>query len=120
MQWYMQVLRNYATFNGRARRNEYWMFVLINFLVVLVLGILASFARPLVILDGIYELAMIIPMLAVLFRRLHDTDRSAGWIFIGLIPVIGQIVLLVFVAMDSTPGPNKYGPNPKEINGYTA
>jgi uncharacterized membrane protein YhaH (DUF805 family) len=117
MQWYLQVLKNYAGFSGRARRKEYWMFTLVNILVLIVLSILGGVARPLVFLAVIYDLAMIVPSLAVSFRRLHDTGRSAGWIWIGLIPVIGAIVLIVFTATDGQRGPNKYGPDPKE-NGY--
>lgn len=120
MQWYLQVLKNYAGFNGRARRKEYWMFTLINILVVLVLAILSGVAKPLVFLVVIYDLAMIVPSLAVSFRRLHDTGRSAGWIWIGLIPVIGTIMLIVFTATDGQRGPNKYGPDPKETGYLTA
>ncbi len=65
------------------------------------------------LLSGIYSLAVIIPTLALSVRRLHDTDRSGWWILIGLVPLIGSIVLLVFYVMDSTPGQNRFGPNPK-------
>ena len=64
-------------------------------------------------LGGIYTLAIIIPAFAVTFRRLHDTDRSAWWLLIGLVPIVGSIVLLIFFVMDSTPGDNRFGPNPK-------
>jgi uncharacterized membrane protein YhaH (DUF805 family) len=114
MDWYLGVLRNYAVFHGRARRREYWMFALISFIVSLVLGIIDYLMRTNV-LGVLYTLAILIPSLAVHVRRLHDTNRSAWWLLIGLIPLIGAIVLLVFTLMDSDPGDNDYGPNPKEF-----
>jgi uncharacterized membrane protein YhaH (DUF805 family) len=123
MEWYLVVLRKYATFTGRAQRAEYWYFALYNFLASLVLGIVdaitgtASNSSGLGLLGGLYALAVFIPSLAVLFRRLHDTGHSAWWIFIALIPVVGVIVLLVFVTRDSEPGENRFGPNPKATLG---
>jgi len=123
MEWYLVVLRKYATFTGRAQRAEYWYFALYNFLASLVLGIVdaitgtASNSSGLGLLGGLYALAVFIPSLAVLFRRLHDTGHSAWWIFIALIPVVGVIVLLVFVTRDSEPGENRFGPNPKPTLG---
>ena len=67
------------------------------------------------VLTGLLGLILIIPSLSVLFRRLHDTGRSAWWILIGLIPLIGAIVLFIFTVLDSEPGSNKFGPNPKNI-----
>jgi uncharacterized membrane protein YhaH (DUF805 family) len=106
--YYLDVLRNYAGFSGRAQRSEYWMFTLFNIIAgVLLLIVGAVIHFPL--LYGIYSLAVLVPTLAVAFRRLHDTDRSAAWILIGLIPFIGAIVLLVFMCQEGTPGPNRYG-----------
>ena len=117
MNWYLKVLKNYAVFDGRARRKEYWMFVLFNILVVFV----AAFALGLIVGAGavnlvyLYNLAILIPALAVGVRRLHDTGRSGWWLLISLVPIVGGIVLLVFFVQDSKPGQNEYGPNPKEF-----
>lgn len=120
MHYYREVLRKYADFAGRARRREYWMFTLwnaiIGFLIGFVAGIIAAtqHTHPLISVPSIiYGLVILIPSLAVTFRRLHDTNRSAWWLLISLVPIIGSIVLLIFLVTDSTPGTNKYGPNPK-------
>ncbi|NJN75078.1 MAG: DUF805 domain-containing protein [Synechococcaceae cyanobacterium RL_1_2] len=115
MEWYVKVLRNYATFTGRARRAEYWYFVLFNFLIAMGLAIIEGIvAKQSGILGGVYQLGVIIPSLAVACRRLHDTGRSGWWMLIGLIPLIGAIVLIVFFCQDSQPESNEYGPNPKK------
>jgi uncharacterized membrane protein YhaH (DUF805 family) len=116
--WYLQVLQKYAVFSGRARRMEYWMFALFNVLISVGLGIIDGITGFTVdpgvgVLGAIYALAMIIPSIAVGVRRLHDTDRSGWWCLIGLVPFIGAIVLLIFLVLDSTPGTNRFGPNPK-------
>jgi uncharacterized membrane protein YhaH (DUF805 family) len=115
MNWYLEVLRKYAVFSGRARRMEYWMFVLINAIVGLVLAAIEGLLGiSYNVLGVLYSLAVLIPSLAVAIRRLHDTNRSGWWILINLIPVIGWIIFIVFAVQDSQPGPNQYGPNPKE------
>ena len=120
MSWYLEVLKKYAVFSGRARRAEYWYFVLFNIIVAIVLSLIDTllgtfnFMQGVGLLSGLYSLAVLIPTLAVTVRRLHDVDRSGWWIFINLIPLIGFIVLLVFAVTDGTPGSNRYGPNPKE------
>jgi uncharacterized membrane protein YhaH (DUF805 family) len=117
MSWYIKVLKNYAVFSGRARRNEYWWFYLFNFIFILVLdligifiigshihGLILPITYRLIIISSltiIYELAVIVPAIAVEVRRLHDTNRSGWWYFISLVPLVGGIVLLVFLAMDS-------------------
>lgn len=108
MNWYIAVLKKYAEFNGRARRQEFWMFVLISFVASLIL----SFIRPLWM---IYNFAVLIPSIAVCTRRLHDTGRSGWWQLLALVPVIGAIVVLVFAAQDGQPGDNRFGPNPKSV-----
>ena len=113
MHWYLAVLKKYAVFSGRARRKEYWMFFLFNIIIELVLGGIEALAGGSGVLGGIYGLAVLIPGIAVAARRLHDTDRSGWWLLIGLLPLIGAIVLLVFMVQDSQPGANQYGPNPK-------
>jgi len=113
LHWYLAVLKKYAVFSGRARRKEYWMFFLFNIIIELVLGGIEGLAGGSGVLVGIYGLAVLIPGIAVAVRRLHDTDRSGWWLLIGLLPLIGAIVLLVFMVQDSQPGANQYGPNPK-------
>lgn len=124
MEWFLKVVRdNYANFNGRARRKEYWMFTLFNFIFAAVAAILDNITGLAVegigygAIYSIYALATFIPGLAVLVRRLHDVGKS-GWMFlIALIPLIGSIWLLVLLVTDSKPGENKWGPNPKEVDG---
>jgi uncharacterized membrane protein YhaH (DUF805 family) len=120
MNWYLDALKKYAVFGGRARRKEYWYFALFNLIITFLFGIIdgvtGSFSTEagIGLLGGIYMLAVLIPAIAVSVRRLHDTDRSGWWLLIGLIPLIGFIVLLVFMVQDSKPGQNQFGPNPKE------
>jgi uncharacterized membrane protein YhaH (DUF805 family) len=124
MDWYLEVLKKYAVFSGRARRKEYWMFTLFNVLISIVLAIVdrvLGFGEnggtgP---LGALYSLAVLIPSLAVSVRRLHDTGRSGWWLLLGLVPCVGFIVLLIFMVQDSQPGANEYGPNPKEGAGWT-
>jgi uncharacterized membrane protein YhaH (DUF805 family) len=113
MNWYLDVLKKYAVFTGRARRKEYWMFALFNVIIAIALGIIEGIVGGPGVLGGLYGLAVLIPSIAVGVRRLHDTGRSGWWILIGLVPVIGFIVLIVFFATDGQPGTNQYGPNPK-------
>jgi uncharacterized membrane protein YhaH (DUF805 family) len=121
MNWYIQVLKKYAVFSGRARRKEYWMFFLFNIIFAAIASILDGIIGTrgesgIGVIHAIYSLFVLIPGLAVTVRRLHDTDRSGWWIFIVLIPVICAIWLLVLMIIDGTPGGNKYGPNPKETS----
>jgi uncharacterized membrane protein YhaH (DUF805 family) len=119
MNWYLEVWRKFAEFGGRARRKEYWFFFLFNLIATVVLAVVDSVtgtfseAIGLGLLSGLYSLAVLIPYLAVTARRLHDTGRSGWWMLIAFIPIIGVIVLVVFLVLDSTPGHNEYGPNPK-------
>jgi uncharacterized membrane protein YhaH (DUF805 family) len=124
VKWYIEVMRKYAVFSGRARRQEYWMFVLSNVIIVVFLGIIdgmadSDFEGSRSTLTTLYVLATLIPFLAVGVRRLHDTGRSGWWMLIGVIPIIGAIVLLIFIIQDSQLMDNQYGPNPKrEITAY--
>ena len=110
MNWYLHVLKNFMEFGGRARRKEYWFFVLFNFIITVVLvvidgvtGTASAAYGGFGVLSGIYTLAVLIPSIAVAIRRLHDTDRSGWWLLIVLVPLIGGIVFLVFMVLDSTP-----------------
>jgi uncharacterized membrane protein YhaH (DUF805 family) len=115
MGWYLKALKNYAVFDGRAQRMEYWIFGLFNCIISWVLAFVEGLAGGPGVLAGLYGLAVLIPTIAVHFRRLHDTNRSAWWLLIWFVPVIGMIVLIVFMLLDSQPSENKYGPNPKGI-----
>jgi uncharacterized membrane protein YhaH (DUF805 family) len=107
------VMNKYVTFDGRARRSEYWYWFLAVILVEIVIGILYLLSSTLgLILYVVFGLAIILPSVAVSMRRLHDTNRTGWWILLGLIP-FGGIVLLVFYLLDGTSGENKYGPSPK-------
>jgi uncharacterized membrane protein YhaH (DUF805 family) len=124
MKWFLDALRSkYATFTGRARRKEYWYFVLFYVLAFIVLAVVDEVTGTLDeeagigLLSGIFVLATIVPLIAVTVRRLHDTDRSGWWVLLNLVPIIGGIVLLVFTVLDSQPGANRFGPNPKGVMG---
>ena len=111
MEYFIDALKRYADFTGRARRKQYWMFFL--FYIIFYIGtlildaVLGTFFIAL-----IFSLALLVPSIAIAARRLHDTGRSGWWQLIALIPLIGAIVLIVFLVMDST-ADNEYGPNPK-------
>lgn len=125
MNWYLKVLKQYVDFSGRARRMEYWMFVLISVLISLVLTtvdvLLFGYTMfpedpseiSLAPLNTLYGLAVLLPSLAVSVRRLHDSNRTGWWILVALIPLIGPLVLLVFLCLDGTPAPNRFGPDPQ-------
>lgn len=114
MSWYLAVLKNYAGFSGRARRKEYWMFTLFNVIVAAVLagvGAAIESGIPYVV----YLLATLIPSLAVVVRRLHDTGRSGWWMLISFVPLVGTIILLVFLASAGKAEDNQFGANPKAV-----
>lgn len=113
MSWYVGVLKKYAVFTGRAQRSEYWFFVLFNFIITFVLGFVEGLVGGPGIVSLIYSLAVLIPSIAVSVRRLHDSDRTGWWLLIALIPLIGAIILIIFMVLESTPGQNRFGPNPK-------
>lgn len=122
MNWYLEVLKKYAEFSGRARRKEYWMFTLFNSLFLIIAIILDNVLGTAIedvgygLLYFLYALAVLVPGLAVSVRRLHDVGKSGWMILISLIPIIGAIWLLVLMVTDSNPGDNQYGPNPKGNN----
>ncbi|BBB27488.1 DUF805 domain-containing protein [Amphritea japonica] len=113
MNWYLAVLKNYVGFSGRARRKEYWMFTLFNLIVAIVLGFVDNLIGTTGLLGGIYALAVLLPAIAVTIRRLHDTGRAGWWLLLILIPIIGALVLLVFMILEGKSGNNDYGNDPK-------
>ncbi len=121
MNWYLMALKKYATFSGRAQRSEYWFFILfylIGFILLAVIDGIIGTLSPEVgigILSGIFMLIHILPSIGVSVRRLHDIGKSGWWYFLVIIPLVGPIVLLIFMATDSKED-NQYGPNPKNIN----
>lgn len=111
-----RIFKKYATFSGRASRSEFWWWYLVNTLVSIVLNVISTATRSsdpqhpitaggivVYIILGLYSLAILVPSLAVAWRRLHDTNRSGAWYFIGLIPIVGTIILIVFAASASKP-----------------
>ena len=126
MNWYLEVIKNnYANFNGRARRKEYWMFTLINTIIISALyfivfssidystGEMSGLGSVVSVLVIVYALAIFVPSIAVCVRRLHDTDKS-GWFFLLNFIPFGGLVVFVFMCLDGTLGNNRFGSNPKE------
>ncbi|GHV84736.1 membrane protein [Spirochaetia bacterium] len=114
--WYKAVLQKYAEFSGRARRKEFWMFFLGNVIigvVLCILGIIPFIGIIFAIVSGIFGLAVLVPTIAVGARRLHDTNRSGLLLLLWLIPLVGFIIVLIFLAQEGIPGDNQYGSNPK-------
>ena len=122
MEWYLKVLKNYATFSGRARRKEFWMFVLFNIIISILLtafdALIGTYDAQTGYgtISGIYSLAVVIPSIAVSVRRFHDVGKSGWMYFIILIPLVGAIWFLVLMATDGNKGSNEYGSDPKDPN----
>ena len=120
MEWYLKVIRdNYANFNGRASRQEYWMFTLFNIIFVVVAMVVDGVLGLGFIIYMLYMLAVLIPGIAVFVRRMHDIGKSGWWFFISLIPLIGGIWLLVLLATDGSSEDNNYGTSLKTIQTTT-
>ncbi|MBT2394085.1 MULTISPECIES: DUF805 domain-containing protein [Streptomyces] len=115
MHWYLDVLKKYAVFSGRARRQEYWMFALISTVISIALTIIDNVAGTSPILGAVYSLVVLLPGIGVSIRRLHDTDRSGWWLLISLVPFVGVIILIVFLASEGKSHENSHGPNPKLV-----
>lgn len=117
--YYLDVItKKYTEFKGRASRKEYWMYVLFGILISIALGILdgilgLSTRRGLGLLGSLYSLAVLLPGLGIAVRRLHDTNKSGLWLLLVFVPLIGPIVILVFLLLDSQKQDNQYGPLPK-------
>ncbi len=114
MSWYLQVLKKYVVFSGRARRKEYWYFALFSIIISIVLSVIDNLIG-FYVLASLYSLAVLLPSIGVSIRRLHDTGRTGWWIFIGLIPLIGTVILIIYMVIDSQEGTNQYGPSPKAV-----
>lgn len=118
MNWYLKVLKKYATFSGRAQRAEYWYFTLFSAIIIIILSVLDTitglynYETDLGLLSSIYALGILIPNIAVAVRRLHDIGKSGWWLLLILIPIIGVIVIFIFMVLDSKVD-NIYGVNPK-------
>jgi uncharacterized membrane protein YhaH (DUF805 family) len=114
-------LSNYAGFSGRARRSEFWYFTLFSILANLIASILdgALFGLPGGPIGGILSLGLFLPSLAVAARRLHDTGRSGWWMLLGLIPLIGWVVLLIWYVGRGEDGPNRFGADPRAPGDWT-
>jgi uncharacterized membrane protein YhaH (DUF805 family) len=119
MSWYITALKKYAVFSGRSRRKEYWFFVLFNVIFLIAAALLDNLFHttlgnsPYGVFYYLYALAVVLPGIGLVIRRLHDVGKSGWWYFIALIPLVGAIWLLVLLCTDSQPGDNQYGPNPK-------
>ena len=134
MEWMILPLKRYFEFSGRSRRKEFWMFALLSIVVSIAASIIdsilgfghsATYAGATGVgasygskgpIGALASLALLIPSLAVSFRRLHDVDRSAWWLLLSFIPILGWIVLLVFDCTEGTRGSNRFGPDPKSEN----
>lgn len=128
MNWFIEcITKNYANFSGRARRKEYWMYGLFYVLFMLILVIASAVICAMMEMNSLEinrvvifivicaYLALLIPTLAVLVRRLHDINKSGWWCLISFVPYVGIIILFIFALLDSTPGRNQYGENPKNM-----
>lgn len=127
MDWMLLPLKRYADFQGRSRRMEYWMFTLGILIVEIVLfglffmlgafrpnedGTPSAMTWPMMIVFIIFGLGLIVPALAVQVRRFHDQDKSGWFVLLGLIPYVGGLIVLVFMCLPGTSGPNRFGPDP--------
>ena len=107
MEYYIDAFRNYVNFNGRATRTQFWMFVLFNVIANVVLTVVAFILPFLAFLGTVYQLAVLLPQIAICTRRLHDTGRSGWWQLLVLIPFVGAIIVFIFCLLPST-GPNRF------------
>lgn len=108
MEEYKKMWKNYAVFDGRSTRRDYWMAVLYNFVISLLVAVISG-AIKMPLLAAIYSIAVIIPSLAMAWRRFHDTNRSGLWFFIGLVPLVGWIIELIILIQPSVDENNQYG-----------
>ncbi|TRW22879.1 DUF805 domain-containing protein [Flavobacterium zepuense] len=113
MEWYLKVVRdNYANFEGRARRSEYWYFTLCNFIVIAILAALVYVSSIFTFVYGLYALAVLVPSIGVAVRRLHDVNKSGWFYLLAFVPLVNIYILVLFLT-EGTTGPNEFGPDPK-------
>ncbi|KQM95276.1 hypothetical protein ASE70_00625 [Sphingomonas sp. Leaf22] len=133
MYWMTLPLRRYADFAGRSRRLEYWMFSLGYLIAAILIGVIAAMSGAFsydsnftpanglpalwLILLGLMGLALIVPSIAVQVRRFHDQNRTGWLVLLSFIPYVGGLIVLIFMCLPGTPGPNRYGPDPKDPHG---
>lgn len=124
LEWMLMPIRRYTDFSGRSRRKEYWLFLLGVIIVAVVLGFIEGLVGLNGMVGGVYGplttillLAIIIPGIAVQVRRFHDQDKSGWFVLLGLIPFVGGLIVLVFMCLEGTRGPNRFGPDPKDPGG---
>ena len=119
MNWFIDALKNAFNFSGRARRKAYWMFALFYVIFAFVAGVLDGIlgtVNPetgMGVIGGLYIFLMLLPLIALSIRRLHDTDRSGWWFLINFVPLIGGLIFFVFTVLEGTRGDNRFGPDPK-------
>ena len=112
---FLEPYKKYAVFSGRSRRKEYWLFTLFYYIAIVVLSFIDGVIGTPGVITTLFVLITILPYIALGVRRLHDTERTGWWILISLIPVIGAIWFIVLCCLDSNPGENRFGKNPKEL-----
>ncbi len=112
MQWYIKCIKNYAEFSGRAGRKEYWFFTLMNLVIIGLLSLLTGTKE----IAALYAAFVLVPALAVSWRRLHDSDKSGLFYFFNLIPFFGNIIFIVFMCLKGTIGDNRFGEDPLTID----
>jgi len=117
LDYYIKVIHQYADFEGRARRAEYWNYVWINIVAVIACIMPIFIHRVFVFIPFLYLVGTFIPSLAVAIRRLHDTNKSGWWYLLSFVPM-GGIVLFIFMVIEGDDGDNDYGPDPKEEEYY--
>lgn len=114
MEYFIDAVKRYVDFSGRARRKEYWMYMLFYFIFGVAVSIVATIIRvPL--LASLYSLALFLPSLGVSVRRLHDLGKSGWWFLLGFVPLVGGIILLIWFCTEGEQSSNQYGPNPKAV-----
>ena len=113
MEFFIRAYKNYANFSGRDTRQQYWMFVLFNFIIAVILMIIDSLIGTAGLLSGIFSLVNILPSIAIATRRLHDIGKSGWWQLIVLVPIIGFIVLIIWLAKQGMEGANQFGDDPR-------
>lgn len=111
------LTKKYVCFEGRAGRAEFWYWALVCFIINIVLGVVDQIIG-IGIFEGLFGLATLLPGIGVAIRRLHDTNRSGWWLLIGLIPIVGFIVLIIFYVQEGQKGANQYGPAPDVVGNF--